>query len=655
MTLDRNPAKRASVENIIKKIEERSIREPVTTGSCSCFSSRRILSSSKSTISLVKKAISSDFRSSKDENIRKLISKSWAKPEKIQKFYTEMLRMQEPTSDTIRLKTYSLLFLYLQQAPILAYNNSPGVVEVLNNLESCAASLSIRDRNEDFIRMSHMFGIVIKFKFFIIKSNSAIFNGMFGVNADICNKLLQEPQGVLLNELITYWDILIKFHDSLCLKTQHEQLRRFIRVSIAEEQAHMLEFMHTHIERYHLLPEFANLIEIYSGNLCKAKKLFELDQLAFPMINFEAQNVFDENNKFGSLNFNPILRQKRSNSSYALEGKFTPVNLDLIDSDRNEGIVEKFPTIYVTANKGSNLGISNILFSMEDESPEISIKNIQSHMNDWLIKSTELKYIKPIGNGSSCEVWLGEYNKTQVAIKKQKSCENKAKREFFRELTVLINFRHPNLVMFMGACFENPLCIVTEYCAGGDLFNLLHKKKNVFISWQQKLTILKEIAKGMIFLHSNSYVHRDLKSLNVLLCSEVSKASDAIQLKISDFGLSRAISEDNFMTGQLGTCHWMAPEVLNSSNYTLKADVYSYGIVMYEVITRETPYKGKNQEEIRTQILLHNLRPDLTIIPPSCNSALKSLMILCWDQDSNRRPSFTSILDILNSISLINN
>ena len=99
----------------------------------------------------------------------------------------------------------------------------------------------------------------------------------------------------------------------------------------------------------------------------------------------------------------------------------------------------------------------------------------------------------------------------------------------------------------------------------------------------------------------------------------------------------------------------MAPEVLSSSSYNAKADIYSYAIVMYEVITRETPYKGKNIDEIRTQILLKNLRPDLSIIPPSCPPALKSLMTLCWDQDSKKRPSFSSILGILNAICISNN
>ena len=167
-----------------------------------------------------------------------------------------------------------------------------------------------------------------------------------------------------------------------------------------------------------------------------------------------------------------------------------------------------------------------------------------------------------------------------------------------------------------------------------------------------KLTILKEIAQGMQFLHVNNFIHRDLKSLNILLGNEINSESDQIHVKITDFGLTKIFKEDEYMTGQLGTCHWMAPEVLGSSSYTQKADVYSFAIVMYEVITRETPYKGKNQEEIRTQVLHHGLRPDLSLVPPSCPGALRSLMIMCWDENCEHRCCFSQILSILNTIKL---
>jgi len=137
----------------------------------------------------------------------------------------------------------------------------------------------------------------------------------------------------------------------------------------------------------------------------------------------------------------------------------------------------------------------------------------------------------------------------------------------------------------MGAIAEKDnICIVTEYCAGGTLFSILHQRKDLILTWELRLRILLEIAIGMNFLHTNNppIIHRDLKSLNILLTEKIEKPTDNTKIKISDFGLSKIIkqfdNERDKMTGQLGTCHWMAPEVIENKEYSLKADVYSYGV-----------------------------------------------------------------------------
>lgn len=94
----------------------------------------------------------------------------------------------------------------------------------------------------------------------------------------------------------------------------------------------------------------------------------------------------------------------------------------------------------------------------------------------------------------------------------------------------------------------------------------------------------------------------------------------------------------------------MAPEVLSISDYTLKADVYSYSIVMYEIITREIPYKGLSHEIIKEKVLNLHERPDMDLIPPSCPQELKKLMTLCWRTDPHKRPSFSGIIDLLSFI-----
>ena len=180
----------------------------------------------------------------------------------------------------------------------------------------------------------------------------------------------------------------------------------------------------------------------------------------------------------------------------------------------------------------------------------------------FVISSKDIKLGKNIGFGGSSEVFIGDYRGTEVAVKRLRILEVKDEnlKEFKREVSSLNMLRHPNLVLFMGAIAEpNNICIVTEYCAGGTLFNILHQRHDLILTWGLRLRFLQEIATGMNFLHTNDppIIHRDLKSLNILLTSKIEKPTDMTSCKISDFGLSKIISKldsaKEAMTGQLGT------------------------------------------------------------------------------------------------------
>lgn len=272
----------------------------------------------------------------------------------------------------------------------------------------------------------------------------------------------------------------------------------------------------------------------------------------------------------------------------------------------------------------------------------------------WILKQNQLQFGPVLGIGSSCQVHRGLYKRTPVAIKVMKAnvVNVDLKREFVREVNAMLRLRHPNLVLFMGACIEYQLAIVTEFCAGESLFKLLHERKNVMLSWQQKLKMCKDIAQGMTYLHEITppIIHRDLKSLNLLLHEPVNGPSDPILIKITDFGVSKILDEPSHMTGQMGTCHWMAPEVIANRPYDLSADVYSYGIVLWEIVCRDTPYRNIPPMAIAERVLRFGERPNLTMVPSSCPAALRDLMIRCWQTDSSKRPTFSEILDSLERI-----
>lgn len=172
-----------------------------------------------------------------------------------------------------------------------------------------------------------------------------------------------------------------------------------------------------------------------------------------------------------------------------------------------------------------------------------------------------------------------------VKLLKKELMKEETIKDFLNECYAMESLRHPNIVMFLGACTKFPnLGLVLEYCPNKSLWNLL-KNKNIILHWEDRRRLAIDIAKGMNYLHSFEIpvLHRDLKSLNILI-------DDSYRPKIADFGWTRLKADR--MTEKIGTFQWMAPEVLKTNTYTEKADVFSFGIILWEMASREPPYKS---------------------------------------------------------------
>jgi len=274
------------------------------------------------------------------------------------------------------------------------------------------------------------------------------------------------------------------------------------------------------------------------------------------------------------------------------------------------------------------------------------------NVNDWEVDSADVQLEEIVGSGTTAEVYRGSWFGTDVAVKKLRH-SGPLSTEFTRELSVLLRLRHPNLVLFMGAATtQAQAMIISEFCAGGTVFTLMHQKSLQAVSWAQRLKIALDVAKGMNFLHRRQVVHRDLKSLNLLLANRVTGLDEVPAVKISDFGLSRVTSADPkvqaCMTSGAGTYHWMAPEVLNGHEYDEKVDVYSYGICLFELIARRIPYDGSGLEPVSIAVAVSKgRRPDLNCVPQDCPADLKFTMECCWAHCATGRPGFDTILETL--------
>ena len=302
----------------------------------------------------------------------------------------------------------------------------------------------------------------------------------------------------------------------------------------------------------------------------------------------------------------------------------------------------------------SNSVYSSMASSLAGPDISLSFDQDQSADEIELALTSDLEFGEIVGQGSSCTVYQGRYRDRPVAIKVMKrNSKDGFMREFNREVQTLSKLRHPNLVALVGACMGERCCIVTEFCAGGTLFQLLHERKDIKLSWKQRVKFAKDIAEGMAYLHAVSppIIHRDLKSLNLLLAEAVNGPEDVSTVKITDFGVSRLVT-DEMMTGFIGTCHWMAPEILTAQPYGLPSDVYSYGIVLWEILARETPYKGVNPNVIPYHVTNLRKRPDLHCIANSCPKEIKEIMNMCWDQEPSARPTFQQIIQMLGKIEI---
>eukprot|EP00949_MAST-11_sp_MAST-11-sp1_P004982 g4982.t1 len=350
-------------------------------------------------------------------------------------------------------------------------------------------------------------------------------------------------------------------------------------------------------------------------------------------------------------------------------------------------------------------------------------------MEGWRIHSRELKYENYIAAGTFGEVWQGSWNGITVAIKRvypANAAASGANGSMLRDIEVaaMQRLRHPRVVTFFGAgehgaedgeLFGHPparharaktrkstasgIFLVTEFLRGGDLNQILHefRLKPNQLSWEQRLAYARDIAEGMSFLHSRGYVHRDLKSHNILCdgsgrCKigdfgHIKQYSEALRkslsfsswnntgsddgdedLDSSSYSIGDSVSSDLTMTSRVGTVPWMAPELIIGSeernredgtrrpvsHYSPAIDVYSYGIILWELLTCRKPFTKKKwkRADLVWQAVLRGVRPEFSDIErQNAPEDFCELMTSCWCDDASSRPTFENLVIDLSAIS----
>ncbi|KAK2489746.1 hypothetical protein MC885_005436 [Smutsia gigantea] len=264
----------------------------------------------------------------------------------------------------------------------------------------------------------------------------------------------------------------------------------------------------------------------------------------------------------------------------------------------------------------------------------------------------ELRLEEVIGIGGFGKVYRGSWRGELVAVKAARQDPDEdisvTAESVRQEARLFAMLAHPNIIALKAVCLEEPnLCLVMEYAAGGPLSRALAGRRvppHVLVNWAV------QIARGMHYLHCEALVpviHRDLKSNNILLL-QPTEGDDMEHktLKITDFGLAREWHKTTQMSAA-GTYAWMAPEVIKASTFSKGSDVWSFGVLLWELLTGEVPYRGIDCLAVAYGVAVNKLTLP---IPSTCPEPFAQLMADCWAQDPHRRPDFASILQQLEAL-----
>ncbi|VIO96319.1 Uncharacterized protein BM_BM3798 [Brugia malayi] len=266
-------------------------------------------------------------------------------------------------------------------------------------------------------------------------------------------------------------------------------------------------------------------------------------------------------------------------------------------------------------------------FGLSAESNGMTKSTISYSNDNWEIPFETITHLEWLGSGSQGAVFSGQLNDRLVAVKKVKDRSE-------TEIKHLQHLNHENLIKFIGVCTQSPcFCIVMEYCGQGQLYEVIrsgqHIAKDTFGEWA------RQIADGMNYLHQKRIIHRDLKSPNILV-------DDSDILKICDFGTSHQWDKEKSMVMSFcGTAAWMAPEIIKKEPCSEKVDIWSFGVVLWELLTQEIPYKDVDSMAIIWGVGSNNLSLP---IPDTAPEGLKLLLKQCWSIKPQNRPSFSQIL-----------
>ncbi|XP_018555176.1 tyrosine-protein kinase SRK2 [Lates calcarifer] len=260
-------------------------------------------------------------------------------------------------------------------------------------------------------------------------------------------------------------------------------------------------------------------------------------------------------------------------------------------------------------------------------------------VDQWEIDRNSIKLLRKLGAGQFGEVFEGLWNETTAVAVKTLKPGTMDPEDFLREAQIMKRLRHPKLIQLYAVCtMEDPIYIITELMKHGSLLEYLQKDKGTTLRISDQIEMAAQVASGMAFLELQNYIHRDLAARNVLV-------GENNICKVADFGLARVFMKENenVYEAKEGTkfpVKWTAPEAIHDNKFTIKSDVWSFGILLYEIMTfGQMPYPAMTNYQVVQKIPQGYRMP----CPPNCPKVMYDIMMECWKENEQDRPTFETL------------
>ncbi|EOA97273.1 Tyrosine-protein kinase FRK, partial [Anas platyrhynchos] len=260
-------------------------------------------------------------------------------------------------------------------------------------------------------------------------------------------------------------------------------------------------------------------------------------------------------------------------------------------------------------------------------------------VDQWEIDRNSLVFVKKLGSGQFGEVWEGLWNNTTPVAIKTLRPGSMDPEDFLREAQIMKNLRHPKLIQLYAVCtLEDPIYIITELMKYGSLLEYLQKDAGYKILLKQQVDMAAQVASGMAYLETQNYIHRDLAARNVLV-------GEHNVYKVADFGLARVFKVENGNICETRPetklpVKWTAPEAIRHKIFSIKSDVWSFGILLFEILTYgKTPYAGLTGQQVIQMLDTGYRLPK----PRCCPQSIYEMMRQCWSQEASERPTFQDL------------